>query len=189
MTTFDVTYLALWILALLQGIVALVLVDRLRALRLLGSIGRAKTEIAVGMTVPDFTATDVASGKSTSSALLRGNVRVLLALSTDCSSCSHLANELKLAPAEALRGLVVLCLGKQAACRTVTSTLSRHVPVLQGEEITMAFGGRLPGLPIALLIDERWNIAAMREVAAGDHVLESLRQPPPAPSRSEFAAD
>lgn len=112
---FSVTYIALWVVMLLQGLLILALLQRLEKLRQLiergGSLG---TRLPVGSSAPGFSGTDW-FGKQTSLTDLDGRAGVVLFLSPSCSVCKGLAESIG-SFADDLPPIIAFCLGEREAC-------------------------------------------------------------------------
>lgn len=146
---FVLSYVALWVLVVLQGVILLGLTRALYELRQRDQ-GADPTSFQ-GLPVPDFTAVDL-SGQPVSAASLAGEPAVLLFVSPNCQSCMVTLAELKALTSDPRRGLVVVCHAGDDDCRRLAANYQLTVPVVVDEdgEVMKRFG--ISGTPTAVRI-------------------------------------
>lgn len=172
---------ALWLLVLVQGLIACVLVYQLADLRRLIESGSvvASTQLPIGSVAPSFRATELRSDCAVDSTSFRGRRSVFLFLSIECSQCRKLASQLSKVPSEVLNGLVLFCDGTERGCRNYMSAVAATVPILRnGEADDVITLFRVAGSPVAVIVDENWRIAGFRYPSSLEEVLDSLVDKP-----------
>lgn len=172
---FVLTYVALWVLVVLQ---TLILIGVIRALyELRQEYQAAEPPSLQGHRVPNFSAVDL-SGHGVSTASLAGEPAALLFVSPNCPSCMVSLAELKALVTDATRGLVVICHAGDDDCRRLAANYRLTVPVVADEdgELMRLFG--ISGTPMAVRISAHGVIESYGEPARGEDLEELLAGSP-----------
>lgn len=166
---FIATYVALWIVVLLQAVLLIGLTKALHEMR------SEQTEGATfqGRPVPKFSARDLV-GNTVSSATISGAPAALLFVSPNCDSCMVTLDELKPLATDRSRGLFVICDGTTADCSQLALDYRITAPVIADEnaELKRLFG--VAGTPVAVRVNARGVIESHGEPARGDELEEFL---------------
>lgn len=142
-----VSYVGLWLLVALQG---LLIIGLLRVVYRLQSEVIAPG-LADGDPGPDFMATAL-SGEAIASAAFRGARTALLFVSTTCQGCRATLEDLSPLKAKAAGRLIVICAGDEAATRALAETYSLNVPVVPDPDLAISRLYRIDSVPTAVLI-------------------------------------
>lgn len=142
---FSVSYIAVWVLVLFQGLLALALLRRLEELR--GMVKQAWGDAAeedfqeddflpTGSRAPEFAGLDARSGKPVGIHNLdRGGV--LLFLSSECRLCKGFAERLRQYPLNGLPPIIAVCRGGNEAAMFFGKRLSEDISLMsEGAEET-----------------------------------------------------
>lgn len=145
---------ALWVLVIFQGLVLLGLVRTVYALRgvhVLG-YGREESEDLLHQTAPEFQAVDL-SGSYFRSADVAGQARAFLFVSPNCQSCSVTSEELASLKWKAGGEVYVVCRGGALECDEFSEQheLGTRVLIDDSMEISRAF--KVAAVPTAVLVD------------------------------------
>lgn len=186
---FVISYVALWILVVVQGLILLGLTRALYELRQ----EYAEQPSFRGRRVPQFAAVDL-WGEPVSSESIADKPTVLLFVSPDCSSCMVTLAELKPLATDATRHLVVVCSGGNDDCRQLALDHDLTVPVVADEdgELMRLFG--ISGTPIAVRISAHGVIESYGEPARGEELERLLgedadtQEPEPQQAETDKAA-
>lgn len=158
------TYLALWLIVIVQTLVLFELMRQIGILRrhLPPEPGALLTDegLARGAVAPPFTAIDLRTGEDFSAGDLRGRSALLVFLSPSCAGCHLLAPKLRDFANGHKRdvAVVVVCPDSEAECRRYANEHRLSMPVLldEGKQISLAYGVRRT--PSATLIDASGRI-------------------------------
>ena len=161
---FEITYVLLWIVAIVQGLVICSLILDMSALRDQAPKGlRSVSEgLPLGSSAPHFTTVDVRTGSVIEWSTLRGQRMALLFLSIDCSTCKTLVSELASLSAESLSSVLICCSGAPKRCREVLGNLPKSVAILDDESASISNRFRLRTLPALVVIDNEWQVETYR---------------------------
>ncbi len=164
-----ISYGALWILVVVQGLILLGLTRALYEMR----EEYAEQSSFRGRRVPQFAAVDV-SGELVTSETIDGSPAALLFVSPDCSSCMVTLAELEPLATDAIRGLIVVCNGDDNDCRQLAQDHELTVPIVADVdgELMRLFG--VSGTPMAVRIDEHGVIESYGEPARGEELARLL---------------
>ncbi len=170
---FSASYIALWALAIFQGLVALALLKQLAELRAIAGHGRLPSEdpLPVGSPAPEFEGLDSRHGRKISSRDTNERGVVVLFLSA-CPVCVRLADDLRQPLAPDLPPIVAFCLGGEGSCSAIMEKLTPQVHLLlkNAEEIAARY--RVSNTPTAVIVDPHGTIRGYGHPAS----MEDLRQ-------------
>ncbi len=157
--TFSASYLALWALALFQGLLILALLRQLAELRRLIEQRGLPSEdwLPVGSGAPKFAGVDSRSSRSISLHNLDGRGAILLFLS-GCEACKGLAASLRRSATDGLPPVVAFCVGGKQPCGPVVKRFDLEVPVLLESAEETAAQYRVSSFPTAVIVDEKRRI-------------------------------
>jgi hypothetical protein len=163
-----VSYVALWVLVVLQ---ALILLGLTRAFAEMRGIGEKPS--LTGRPVPRFSALDLA-GNVISSETISGSPATLLFVSPTCASCRVTLGELRGISSDSSRDLFVVCTGSEDACRELADDYGPIRPVLLDAdgELRLKFG--VTGTPMAVRIGTTGVIQSYGEPVRGEELAEML---------------
>lgn len=147
-------FVALWIVVLFQGLIALGLVRTLGEIRAAAAAGRLPQRLPVGARAPRLEGIDVRTGAATDSADLAGRELVVLFLSTTCPDCRLLADGTASLAPEPHQSRLAVCHGSAARAREFANVLAADVTLLADPEgaIFASFG--IGSTPSAVVVDE-----------------------------------
>ncbi len=179
---FSLSYAVLWIVAILQLAIVLLLAHKLERLRLVLEHGKGATSspFPSGAVAPKFSAVDLESRVQVSSSNFYGEPRLLLFLSTGCADCIKVIAGLKSLPADRLTGLLVLCIDDHKSCVQYLEDLADRIPVLTQGDTDVSASYRVTSVPTGVAIDNEWRIKEFQYPSSENDVLEALenlRQP------------
>jgi hypothetical protein len=159
--SFFATYIALWIFALIQGLLLLSVLQQLTKLRHLLEQGElpAKARLPVGSEAPEFVGTDHHTGEQVGIQNLGAQGGVILFLSPSCSVCKYLASTIGKTATEELPPILAFCSGDQEACAGLLETLGSAVQPLDGADGSIALY-HISSFPTAVVIDGDRKIRA-----------------------------
>jgi hypothetical protein len=153
-TSFFTSYVAIWILVLLQGLLIIALLRELAELRQHIRLGVPRNdELAVGSVVPEFAGTDGRSGRKLDIHSLNEQGGVILFLSSSCSVCRRLVRKLQEAVIQNLPPIFVWCEGGEESCAEYARHLAPKIHFLvEGAEST-AVRYHVTSFPTAVVVD------------------------------------
>lgn len=159
------SYLALWVLVILQALILLGLTLAVHELR--NGPLMAKRPSPQGQPAPKFSAVDL-SGNPVSSELFAGRPTVLLFVSPNCPSCMVTFPELSALASNSERGLFVVCRGTPTQCRKLAVDYDLTLPIVPDEdaELTRIFG--VSATPTAVRISAAGVIESYGEPVRAD---------------------
>lgn len=177
MTLFQLSYLALWILALVLVPVSVALLFMLGQLR--EQAGPGYRHHLLGRKMPAFSAKD-SSGTERRIDEFLDKSRVVLVVSSGCDSCRKLLDDLALRPEEDLEaiGLILVCVGDFRSCSRALSgihaiaALSLDPRDKNDETIDII----LAGYPAALLLSDAGVIVDVRHPLSSKGLLAALER-------------
>jgi hypothetical protein len=158
-----ISYVALWILALLQ---AVILIGVTRALYELRDEFAEEPSLR-GRLAPQFSTVDL-WGDTVSSESLAGTPTTMLFVSPDCSTCSVTLAELQPLVKDTTRGLVVVCSGDNDECRQLALDYGLTVPMVADEDGELNGLFAVSGTPLAVRISANGVIESYGEPARGE---------------------
>lgn len=163
MNLFHVSYIAVWVLVLFQGFLALALLRRLEELRELmkQAWGGAAEEdsqeedfLPKGSRAPEFAGVDARSGKSIGIRNLdRGGA--LLFLSRECRLCRGLAESLRQYPLNGPPSIIAICSGGEDAAAFFGKRLSDDIYLMSEGAEEMAKLYHVSSYPALVVIGPR----------------------------------
>jgi thioredoxin family protein len=155
---FYASYVALWILVLLETGVLLALVRAVYKPE--GSTPAAHVATPgpapqVGDPLPAFSTIDALTGATVTSASLMGKLTALLFVSPHCATCMTTLDELSALRHKVHGNVALVCGGTQEECvRVVRRYGELVVPTLLDEDNAIRNAFRVPGTPYAVLVNE-----------------------------------
>ena len=159
MFSFSATYVALWIVVIVEALLVLAILQQLAQFRRLieqgSSIG--SNGLPIGSRAPEFSGGDSQSGSGVQD--LDGRGGLILFLSSDCSVCNALVDSIsRLGKDNHLPYTFALCVHDREACSELLYRMGSKVqPITLGAEETAARYG-VSGFPTAIAVDERRRI-------------------------------
>ena len=171
----SVTYVLLWSALVVQGFLIAMLVYQLADLRRALDQAHISTinPLPIAADAPTFSAVDLRTGRSVSSASFLGRSVAILFLSTDCSICRGLARDLKKLHASKTEDLLIYCNGAARGCTTLLA-LDSSLQVIRKETESVAGLFGLHGFPALVLIDPSWKVIAFRYPTRVSEILAAL---------------
>jgi peroxiredoxin len=173
-TPFLVSYGFLWVVVGFQTLLLIGLVRAVYRLRLSG----VSSNPLYGREAPQFKAKTIA-GASVDSRDYDDRVRAVLFVSPGCPTCSATFQEVAALKSKTTGNVIVVCKGDLVGCRRLAEEYELTVPVIPDESSTISELYNIPGVPTAVLIDEKNIIQSFgypqREELA--RVLERPRAP------------
>jgi hypothetical protein len=155
------SYIALWILAIFQGLLTLAIFRQVLELE-----KRSETwEIAggqslVGARAPKFSGVDSRSGRSINAKIFDGRGGVILFLAAHCSVCRHVSRTLQDGVLETLPPLLAICTGDTKGAARLAKRLAPQIPlVLEGAQEAASIY-KVSGYPTAVVLDGERRIRA-----------------------------
>jgi hypothetical protein len=157
---FSSSYIALWALAIFQGLVVLAILQRLEKVQLLASKREiSENRLPIGSQAPEFASV---KHPNTNRELgvrdLAERGGMLLFLSSDCPTCKALVDRLVRFAQDSLPPIIALCQGREQSCDRFSKRLEGIVPlVVDGAADTAARYGA-SGFPTAVVVDRELKI-------------------------------
>lgn len=159
---FVASYVGLWILVLLQGVILLGVTRGLYEVR------KEFTEPSLkGRRVPTFSTVDI-WGKPLSSDSIMGMPTVMLFVSPDCSTCTVTLEELKPLVNDKTRGLVIVCGGAGDECRQLALDYELSVPIVADADDELKRLFEVTGTPLGVRISAQGVVESHGEPARGE---------------------
>lgn len=171
---FYLSYVALWILVAFQSLVLLGLVRAVY--RLQRGPYEAGQELR-GKRAPSFRAVDL-SDSTVDSSRFAGELRALLFVSPDCSSCSVTLDELEALKLKTNDNVVVVCRAGRDECLALAEEHVLSVPVLVDEDREISRLYQVAGSPTAVLIGENDRILTVGHPMRGDDLAQLFEESP-----------
>lgn len=184
---FALSYTALWVLVVLQGVVLLGLtriVHQLRAGNAEPARPRKKrAERLAGQLAPTIDARDV-YGDEIDSEALDGGLRAVLFVSPECPDCMVTLDELNgLQTKVGGGGVVAVCMGDTEECRLLAEDLRLTVPVVADQDGRIGASFDIAKTPTAVLVNKRGRIVQYGHPGRDSADLESLLRQAEEPAR------
>ena len=149
---FSSTYIVLWAMVILQGLLILALLQRLEKLRDLIERGSfAKDRLPIGSIAPEFFGTN-RFGQRTGLGSLDDRGGVILFLSPDCSLCNALVGSIG-ALVNELPPTIAVCRGVSELCTAFSTQLGNAVQFLSDPSGETAALYGASAFPTAVVID------------------------------------
>lgn len=147
---FASSYLALWVLAIFQGLLALAVLRQVMELEK-RSAKMTSGESLIGTQAPAFSGIDTRSGRTVDLSVLdQGGV--ILFMAGSCSVCRQLAKDIQGEMPGTLPPMLAVCIGNQQQSAKIGKRLERIPLLLQGaEEVTSLY--RVNSYPSAAVLD------------------------------------
>lgn len=158
-SSFLLSYIALWGIAIFQGLVLLALLRQAHEInRLADNVGRLKgNELPLGSVAPWFSGRDQRSGRQVDSSVFGESGGIVLFLASHCSVCKQLVNSLSSSLGN-LPPVVCFCVGHEGLCFQFMKRLHHEIPVVldQAEALASRYGAS--GFPTAVVLDREQKI-------------------------------
>lgn len=137
-----------------------------------GSGSAVSNHLAIGTKAPEFRCLDVRTSRSVQSAALHGRRVVICFVSAGCSICRSIVRGLSNRSSSQLQNLILYCHGNGDTCRSYLRNISTDVPTLGIDDSALAERFKATSYPIAVIVDEHWNIAAYRYPLTAEEILD-----------------
>lgn len=175
-SAFLVSYAALWVLVVIQGVVLVGLVSIVGRLHDANAPEHARAPLPglePGTPVPTFRARDL-DGRQVVTSDLTGSMNIVLFVSPSCSSCVTTLDEMVGLSHKARGNVLVVCQADKTKCAQLAQTygLVRTIPDPESE-LSQLF--KVPVLPTAVLIDRSGRVQSYGQpsrAAELEHVLD-----------------
>jgi AhpC/TSA family len=173
--SFSATYLALWVIAVLQALVTLVILQQLGRVRELAEKGKIRLEhLPIGSTAPDFMAVDERSGVQIDSRRFDEQEAVLLFLAADCQTCQSLVASFGEVRLERFSTIVAFCRGDHQDCAELVAHLSPLVKVVHDETGGTADRYGVSGYPTAVIVTKEGKIGAYTQPSDREDLITAI---------------
>lgn len=158
---FIASYVALWVLVIFQGLLALALfrqVSDLGARERAGDFSVAE-ELEPGSLAPAFSGSDVHSGRRIDIKSLNRRGGALLFVSAHCAICRTLADSMPENASSDDPLIIMVCVGRGQSCERFARRFKKNAPLLlqSAEEIAAAY--RISEVPTAVVVDGELKIS------------------------------
>ena len=159
---FVVSYIAMWLLVVFQGLLILALLKQLGELKQLAQFRGVPgvDPLLAGSAAPKFEALDLRSAERITTHVFNGHGGALLFLSPECGSCLELADGLRQSALNGLPPIVTFCQGSKLACASFVNRLGPEIYTLSDDDNEVAMRYRVDGSPTAVVINPDVTIAA-----------------------------
>ncbi len=181
-----ISYVALWVLVILQAVILVGLLRQLGALQTkLGpeyNLLVPREGLARNTPAPDFRALDVVHGREIGLAEFAGRTALLIFVAPDCRACSALMPELMTFARSHVGhlALALVCQGEPAHCRELAQNYRVSFPVLLDVEQAVSRAFLVRATPFAYRLDAG-GIVQRRGIVSGTDGLEELLRDPSRP--------
>jgi len=186
---FVLSYLALWVVVVFQGLVLL------RVLRALGKVspstrasagpvatnavrlgaGQPTPGALTGQPAPHFTVDD-AAGDRVDSAAYDGQRRLMVFVAPTCPTCADLYADLEGLSAEYRATVVLACIARPQPCRQLAEQHELTCPLLVDSDAVLAKLFGISMTPTAVLIDADNIVGSYRHLGRSDDPTQLLQQ-------------
>jgi methylamine dehydrogenase accessory protein MauD len=184
-----VSYVALWVVVVFQGLLLLGLVRAVAELstsaRRSGTPGVPNTArlgagqptpgALTGQPAPRFNAVDVLGGR-VDSASFDGQRRLLVFVAPSCPSCQEVWSDIEALSAEYRATVVLVCVARAQPCRQFAEQHEVAQPLLVDGEAVLATAFGISVTPTAVLIDADNVVGPYRHVGRADDPTQALQQ-------------
>lgn len=173
---FYLSYAALWILVIVQG---LLLLGVVRMVYQRQQPTATNERLRSGQEAPRFSTVDV-TGAPIGSATFAGRLTALLFVSTACPTCMTTLEELAMLRHKALGNVVVICQAGRDSCARLAARYGLDVPIVADGDgkIGQLFG--ISGVPTAVLIDEANRVLFYGQPQRGEELEDLFARAPEA---------
>jgi hypothetical protein len=175
-TPFDLSYAALWIVVIFQGVLLLGVVRLIHQVPNNGEAADGTLDGTLkGQRVPDFSVTDVA-GASLRSADMRGHQTALLFVSPNCSTCNATLYEMEALDHKSQGNLVTVCRGTREECVGLIGQheLRARAVIDESDRLGQLFSAST--FPTAIIIDEHGRVSSVGFPKRGEEMTEILNE-------------
>lgn len=174
---FIASYLGVWILAVIQGFILVVLLKQMTELRIRAEQGITSVDnrLPTGARAPKFSAEDISTGTFLKDPVGRTEPVLLLFVSSECGLCRRIVRELRRASADTTRNVLPFCYGTDRGCANLLRQLEgSSLPLLTNAKENVPALYRVSGFPTLIAIDESGLIAGYKYPQSADDVLSAL---------------
>ncbi len=155
--SFYSSYIALWALAIFQGLLILALVGQLAKLRRVAALGGfSEDQLPEGSRAPEFI--DTHRGSKSGVRGLEGSGGVLLFLSSECLVCRGLTDSLGRAGSEELPLVIAFCQGREKGCAAFAKRLGSGARMILDSAEDTAARYQISRFPTAVMVDAQRKI-------------------------------
>lgn len=172
---FYASYVALWVLVVLQTVVLLGVTRALHDARQSGALMDDLTDTLRGKEAPAFSA-EALSGEMITGAEYMGRQTALLFVSPDCETCAVTLTELEALRSKTSGSVILMCRSTREKCRQLAATYRLNVPVIVDEKLELSRLFRVAGAPTAVLIGADGRIEAYGMPMSADDLEETMRE-------------
>lgn len=151
------TYVALWVIVVIQAAVIVAMVRAISQLRKLAIQGHTSEQHSpsIGAALPRLSLQEARSGQHLTEGIFSAFGGIALFTSPQCDTCRALVSGLKDAANVApLPPVIVVCRGDASECAEVLSTVDARIPVVLDPVEDIASRLHVTGYPTALVFDE-----------------------------------
>jgi len=172
------SYLAMWILVLLQSLLLVAVLRQLGELRSLADRKdlRSNDGSMLGSSAPKFSGHEARSGDALSSNIFSESGGIVLFLSSECATCRQLVETLKPPLIKQLPPIIAVCQGEYRAAARLGIKLDAAVRVLLKDADETAARYKVSSFPTAVIVDREQvvkgyghpkNVDELSELVAG----------------------
>jgi methylamine dehydrogenase accessory protein MauD len=184
---FTLSYVALWILVVLQGLVVLGLARVVHRLQQDGAALATvplDSERLAGQEAPRISGVDV-SGAPVDSGDLAGRLAAVLFVSPSCSSCTVTLDEMHALAGKVEGNLLVVCRGGTGECQQLARDYNITVPVVADVDEQIGKRFDVAGVPTAVLIGRSGRILRYGHPERAEELEGMLQETPEADEAPE----
>ena len=161
---FYLSYIALWILVVLQSLVLLGVVRIVYQLQQNGATSGSHG-VSLGEEAPAFSAVAI-SGVPISSTDFAGRLRALLFISPDCPACTEILEDIEYLNHKAQGNVIVICrASRHQSCTQLVEQYEFTNPIIEDKDAHISQLYRISAVPTAVIID-------------ANNIVQSYGQPP-----------
>lgn len=176
---FVMSYVLLWVVVVLQGMLLLGTVRAIHDLKQGGhgeaaDVEEPAAERLVGEEVPGFSALDI-SGAAFESQQLKGRSTVVLFASPNCPTCVLALEELSTVGRKAKGNVVVVCGAGADSCRRLADDFGLTVPVIVDEDNRLRQLFDVAIAPTAVLLNPNGRVVSYGHRSGTEELEEMLR--------------
>ncbi len=177
LSQFELSYIVLWLIAILLFPISLTILYRVAALYERVSELSVPRSAILGTPIPGTTALDLRSGEVQLEQHWKTGSRAFLVLSARCSSCKSILRGLSAIHIENLpkTRLSVLCVSSPGRCQAVFKTIrGAPIPFLRPNDWPDHTEIAVGGLPAILVLDEQQRIREIRSPTSAHDLMSFM---------------